>query len=449
MATIALYANKLNQMPGLIQDVKKSVANYKAELSALKNKSLKINQSICNTDDVISSIQSSSQTQEEKITSLEAFQQSSEQFIEDTARIDSEVADVVRQRKNDFYEQYNYLKPESEKSWIENKLDKAGEWCKKHLVMIVTAFVVVVIACVAAFCGVAVAAIAAIAGIVSLVLCIADIICIIATGGKSISDVCRDKGMGWLGEIFDGLSLGCDIVSIFLPLRVAFKTMARMGVRSFIKGFWQATKVKLKEIWKKVFKSGFKNGIKNLGQILFKTFIFDIDDFSRVDSTGKRVFDIMDHTPKPDILENTVIVNEGYTLGGKLDYPPNDGFDGYALREQLEVGTRVDRYGNLDGNFVAPEGTPFKNRALPLSSRKKPYNIFEVVAPVEVWSGRAISWFNEPGGGYQFMFDCEIDKLIEEGKLKIVDYTQIFISGLIRSYNRRNVENIIYDVVYQ
>lgn len=33
MATIALYADKINQMPGLIKDVKKSVTNYKSELS--------------------------------------------------------------------------------------------------------------------------------------------------------------------------------------------------------------------------------------------------------------------------------------------------------------------------------------------------------------------------------------------------------------------------------
>ena len=95
-------------------------------------------------DDVVSSIQASSQTQEEKVTSLEGFRQSSEQFIEDTGGIDSEVADVIRQRKDDFYEQYSYLKPKSEKSWIENGLDTAGAWCKKHWKLIVTVVVVVI-----------------------------------------------------------------------------------------------------------------------------------------------------------------------------------------------------------------------------------------------------------------------------------------------------------------
>lgn len=147
MATIVLYADKLNQMSGLIQDVKKSVLNYRAELSALKNKSLKINQSICNMEDVVSSIQASSQTQEEKAASLEAVQQNSEQFIEDTARIDSEVADVIRQRKNNFYEQYNYLKPECEKSGWEKFCDgckKAGEWCREHWKEILAVAVIVI-----------------------------------------------------------------------------------------------------------------------------------------------------------------------------------------------------------------------------------------------------------------------------------------------------------------
>jgi len=49
-------------MPGLINEVKKSVVDYKSELSALRKKTLNINRSVCNLDEVISSIQASSQT---------------------------------------------------------------------------------------------------------------------------------------------------------------------------------------------------------------------------------------------------------------------------------------------------------------------------------------------------------------------------------------------------
>ncbi len=59
MATIELYAKQINQMPGLIQEAKKSVTDYKAELSRLQTKFLFINRSVCNLDSVISSIQSS------------------------------------------------------------------------------------------------------------------------------------------------------------------------------------------------------------------------------------------------------------------------------------------------------------------------------------------------------------------------------------------------------
>jgi len=44
----------------MINEVKKSVVDYKSELSALRKKTLNINRSVCNLDEVISSIQASS-----------------------------------------------------------------------------------------------------------------------------------------------------------------------------------------------------------------------------------------------------------------------------------------------------------------------------------------------------------------------------------------------------
>ena len=149
MATISLYASKINNMPELIKDVKKSVTDYKSELSNLRNKSFKVNKSICDLDEVISAISTSTQTQEEKISSLETFQNNSEQFITDTVKIDGDVADIVNQNKNDFYNKYYYLKPECEKSGWEKFCDgckKVGEWCRdnwKSIVKIVVAVVII------------------------------------------------------------------------------------------------------------------------------------------------------------------------------------------------------------------------------------------------------------------------------------------------------------------
>ena len=38
MATIALYAGKMNQVPGLVSGARKSVTDYKSELSAMRTK---------------------------------------------------------------------------------------------------------------------------------------------------------------------------------------------------------------------------------------------------------------------------------------------------------------------------------------------------------------------------------------------------------------------------
>ena len=154
MATIALYTNKINQMPGLIKDVKKSVIDYKAELSALKTKTLTINKSVCDLEDVIRSIQTSTQTQEQKSTSLDTFNNNCEDFIAEVVRIDGDVADVIRQRKDDFYKKYSYLKPECEKNGWEKFKDgcrKAAQWCKDHwkaiaTVAIIIAAVIVIVA---------------------------------------------------------------------------------------------------------------------------------------------------------------------------------------------------------------------------------------------------------------------------------------------------------------
>ena len=147
MATIALYAGKINNMPSLIKDVRKSVEKYNNELAKLYQKTLKVDAGVCDLSDVIDGIRASSQTQEQRIEILENFQNNSEDFIQDTIRIDNNVADTVEQNKDDFYDKYDYLKPDCEKSGWEKFCDACkavGEWCKEHWKLIVTVVLVVV-----------------------------------------------------------------------------------------------------------------------------------------------------------------------------------------------------------------------------------------------------------------------------------------------------------------
>ena len=146
MATIALYAGKMNQMSSLLKDAKKSVSEYQSELFSLKSKALNINRSVCDLDDVIGSVQASTQLQEQKMDSLETLSRNVENFIADVVRIDDDAAKAINQSKEEFYDKYNYLKPKCEKNLWEKICDgfaAAGEWCKEHWKLIITAVLVI------------------------------------------------------------------------------------------------------------------------------------------------------------------------------------------------------------------------------------------------------------------------------------------------------------------
>ena len=146
MSTITLYASKINQMPSLINDAKKAVKEYKSDLKSLNSKVLTIDNSICNVDDVISSIKSSTQTQGDKIDALDKLKKDVNEFVSEVVRIDGDAAEAINKSKDDFYNKYEYLTPECEKSGWEKFKDgckKVGEWCKEHWKAVITVVIVI------------------------------------------------------------------------------------------------------------------------------------------------------------------------------------------------------------------------------------------------------------------------------------------------------------------
>lgn len=132
MATIALNAANMNQMSELLTDLQGVVKDFKSQLASIGKKTLTINSSVCNIEDIISSIQVSTQTQEQKIDSIDTLAQRIEEFTEEVVKIDGRAAEVVRKREDDFYKTYSFLKPEGEKSWLEKVGDwfvSAADWC--------------------------------------------------------------------------------------------------------------------------------------------------------------------------------------------------------------------------------------------------------------------------------------------------------------------------------
>ena len=99
---------------------------------------------MCDLDDVIGMVQASTQIQEQKMESLERIRQKTEEFVEEAVRIDEDAAEVINQNKENFYNKYNYLKPDAEKSDWEEFWDDAAEWCKEHWQEIVTTVGIIV-----------------------------------------------------------------------------------------------------------------------------------------------------------------------------------------------------------------------------------------------------------------------------------------------------------------
>ncbi len=267
MATIALYENRINQMPTLISDIRNSTSGYSSELFSLKQKSLNVASNVCNLDDVINSIQSSTETLERKAVNLQTFQLNHEVFVEEVAQVDDDVAVIVNQNKDDFYGKYTYLKPDYEKSGLEqfgddiaSGLASFGEWCKEHWVEIVLTIVIVIgavlaIAAVIATGGMALVPLLAgalsyfgvagglalsIATGVSLVIAATAIVSTVVSSGYNIADLWGDydddSGFQSAKNTWNTISLVTNLLYSFGGIVNSITGISNSSLRAFAKG---------------------------------------------------------------------------------------------------------------------------------------------------------------------------------------------------------------------
>lgn len=106
-------------------------------------------------------------------------------------------------------------------------------------------------------------------------------------------------------------------------------------------------------------------------------------------------------------------------FGSLNEWPPQNGFvPGTAERYTLFPGQLVDRYGSVQGTFVAEAGASYRSRALRPGSDSAPYNVYEVTRPIEVTAGPARPWFGYEGMGTQYKLDESVRNLIQRGALR-------------------------------
>ncbi|MEJ2854652.1 MULTISPECIES: glycohydrolase toxin TNT-related protein [unclassified Saccharothrix] len=84
---------------------------------------------------------------------------------------------------------------------------------------------------------------------------------------------------------------------------------------------------------------------------------------------------------------------------------------------ELPAGMEVDRFGDGSGNLVYVAGTPFEERSLVPSWINRPYRVYRLRRPVEVLTGVAVPWFEQPGGGTAYLLPKAVEDLIADGVL--------------------------------
>ena len=127
-------------------------------------------------------------------------------------------------------------------------------------------------------------------------------------------------------------------------------------------------------------------------------------------------------TPENKNLLETV-ANDGdkwFNVDGSIKWPPNDGFEGTPIRNTLQPGMRIDRYGYEGGSFASPFGISYEARSLAPGTETKPYYVYEVIKPFEVFEGNSVPWFDQPGGGIQYKLFNTIEELINDGFIRRV-----------------------------
>jgi nicrotizing toxin Mtb-like protein len=132
--------------------------------------------------------------------------------------------------------------------------------------------------------------------------------------------------------------------------------------------------------------------------------------------------------PEPSVADQATTVNQqparppaapvsgDWPISPLPGEPPLTLFRGKRLVE-LEPGTEIDRFGGDDGNLVYAVGTPFHERSLVPEWVDRPYHVYQVQLPVQVLTGLAIPWFEQPGGGTAYLLPDSLGELVATGKL--------------------------------
>ena len=104
-----------------------------------------------------------------------------------------------------------------------------------------------------------------------------------------------------------------------------------------------------------------------------------------------------------------------------INRPDDDGFAGKPKSGIMPKGGTFDHYGDENGFYVSPSGTPFEQRSLWENETDRPLNRYEVIKPFRADEGEIAPWYGKPGGGYQARFTHSIKWYIDNDFVRRLD----------------------------
>jgi len=121
-----------------------------------------------------------------------------------------------------------------------------------------------------------------------------------------------------------------------------------------------------------------------------------------------------DDTLRDDIKDNPEFIDEN----GDVKWPENSGFEGEPQKKIFTTGEMIDLYGDEDGFFTSPLGTPYEERSLPYEESSQEYHAYQVETPFDVLEGKTTPAFNQEGGGVQQKLPDSARNLVHDKFLK-------------------------------
>jgi hypothetical protein len=105
-----------------------------------------------------------------------------------------------------------------------------------------------------------------------------------------------------------------------------------------------------------------------------------------------------------------------FVASGNLPWPRNSGFASGPINRTLPIGTLIDRYGKLSGQYAGIPGTSISARGMAPGSENMPYTMLRVIKPITIPSGPAagVSAFDATGGGMQYYFPGGIQSYVDK-----------------------------------